>query len=62
MTLRVFGLILIALIVVAACGALWEWLAERHDRVAFPRTRHAGRESLRNHFSSPTWFVILQAP
>ena len=33
---RALGLVLVALLVLAAVGAAWEWFAERHDRKAFP--------------------------
>jgi pimeloyl-ACP methyl ester carboxylesterase len=35
-TRRSLLLILVTMITIAASGALWEWLAERHDRAAFP--------------------------
>jgi pimeloyl-ACP methyl ester carboxylesterase len=35
-TRRSLFLILVTMIAIAASGALWEWLAERHDRAAFP--------------------------
>lgn len=35
---RALGVIVVAMIAIAACGAFWEWLAERHDRAAFPPT------------------------
>jgi pimeloyl-ACP methyl ester carboxylesterase len=36
LTLRVMKISLAALVALAAAGATWEWLAERHDRAAFP--------------------------
>ena len=34
--LRMLSIVLIILFALAAVGATWEWLAERHDRAAFP--------------------------